>query len=174
MLIILEHETSIIYDCPLCDRQHEVTVITCESKAKVRDKMVNYIEIKYFCSCSQYDEKYFVPSDIMDENNLRARDSYKKEINLLTSSEIRAIREKYSLTQKELSNLLGWDENLIHNFETKTIQDQSYDLIIRKIDIDPLFALEQLKLNKDKFNDKRYSILVKVIEINNIKSNALH
>lgn len=153
-----------LYDCPLCDRQHKVTVITSKSKAMIKGRIVEFDETKYYCPNSQYDEKYFVPSYIMDENNQRARDAYRKEMNLLTSSEIKAIREKYSLTQKEMSNLLGWGDVTIQRYEEKIIQDETYDSIIRRLDTEPLFALEQFQIHSNKFENNRYCELVKIIK----------
>jgi len=45
-----------------------------------------------------------------DLNLLSARDTFRKEHNLLTSNEIRSIREKYKLSQSDLALILGWEK----------------------------------------------------------------
>lgn len=144
----------IIYDCPFCDKEHEVEVIKEKSTMLIKGKKVEYDKVVYYCG--EEDEE-FCPSKIMDQNLLRARDSYRKSEGLLTSSEIKQIREKYKLTQKEYSNLLGWGDVTIQRYETKKIQDSTYDSIMRLTLENPSYCLNMLESNKNKFSEKRYN-----------------
>ena len=144
------------YSCPLCEKTHKVKVYEEETKALIKNKPVGYKEIFYFCPESNEE---FYPEKIMDENLVKARDSYKRLGGLLTSSEIKEIRNYYGLSQKELSNLFGWGDITIQRYENKAIQDETYDEVLRRAKDDPMFAYDELKKHKDKFNAERFKDL---------------
>lgn len=91
-------------------------------KVKVKDLEINYDE-----KCA-YDEKsgeeIFV-REIEIENDIKLFDIYKKEKGLMTSYEIKELREKYGLTQKEFAKVLGLGEVSINRFENGSIQTAS-------------------------------------------------
>ena len=136
------------YSCPLCEKTHKVKVCEEEAKVFVKNKPVEYKEIYYLCPES--DEEFY-PEKIMDENLTKARDAYKRLCGLLTSSEIKEIRNYYGLNQKEFSNLFGWGDITIQRYENKAIQDETYNEVLRRAKDDPLFVFDELKKHKDKF-----------------------
>lgn len=85
----------------------------------------------------------------MNKNLLNARNAYRKKKGLLTSDEIVAIRESYGLSQVDLAKLLGWGEATISRYESKAIQDEAYDMMLRLVKDDPLKAMELLKKNSN-------------------------
>ncbi|MDA8226674.1 MAG: DUF4065 domain-containing protein [Desulfitobacterium hafniense] len=109
----------------------------------------------------------------MDENLLRARDAYRQKKGLLTSNEIVNIRIYYGLTQSDFSALLGWGDVTVTRYESKTIQDETYDNIMRMVYENPLFALECIEKHKDRFTSDKYTkfrknIANKVGEVGNL------
>ena len=62
-----------------------------------RDEMVEYLQVYYIDSLTN-DEVYF--KSVEKENKLRLIDGYKRLKGLLSSIDIREIRNKYDLTQK--------------------------------------------------------------------------
>lgn len=145
--------TNVIHDCPFCDSEHSMELQTGVSKALVKDEPVEYVQTVYYCPV---EDEEFVPAKLMDENLLSARDAYRKMKGLLTSGEIKEIRQYYGLTQKELSNLLGWGEVTIQRYETKLIQDETYDSILRFLIDNPGYALELLNKHRNLFDMDRY------------------
>ncbi|MCR5033004.1 MAG: DUF4065 domain-containing protein [Lachnospiraceae bacterium] len=100
-----------------------------------------------------------------NENLLNARNAYRMKHGLLTSDEIVAIRESYGLSQVDLARLLGWGEATISRYESKAIQDEAYDNMLRLIKDNPLQALEFLKKNADKFPGlKKVDVRTKIVE----------
>lgn len=158
------------YDCPLCDKVHKVQVKKRISNASLKNESIEYEQIYYYCPvCGEE----FVPSKLMDENLLRVRDTYRRAKRLLTSDEIREIRRKFNLTQKEFSNLLGWGDVTIQRYESKLIQDETYDSMIRMVSDNPSFALNLLDkhkatFNEGKFNDIRETIKQRIREQGNL------
>lgn len=143
--------------CPLCDKEHEVEERERLSSINIKGECVKYKEVYFECKETNEEENEFVSAKMMDENLLRSRDVYRKEHNMLTSLEIKQIRQKYGVTQAEFSYMLGLGEVTITRYETKLIQDTTYDTMMKLMDKNAMFALESLEANKEKFkNRERY------------------
>ena len=152
-------------DCPLCDKTHEVEERKRNATITIKGEKVTYEERFYFCANADEEENEFETGSMANENLLNARNAYRVKQGLLTSDEIVAIRESYGLSQVDLARLLGWGEATISRYESKAIQDDSYDIMLRLIKDNPLQTLEFLKRNADKFSaHKRYEIRSKIVE----------
>ncbi len=152
-------------DCPLCDKTHEVEERLRMTSIVIKDEEVAYEERFYFCGNADEDENEFETGTMTNINLFNARNAYRRKMGLLTSDEIIEIRESYGLSQVDLSRLLGWGEATIARYESKAIQDEAYDTILRLIKDNPLKALEFLKKNGEKFSDsKRHEIRGKMVE----------
>lgn len=146
-------------DCPICNQTHKIEFRERVTQALLKDEVVEYKEKYYVCDLSDEEENEFTPAKIMDENLLRVRDAYRVKKNLLTSSQIASIRKYYNLTQSEYSNLLGWGDITVTRYESKSIQDETYDNIMKISKENPLFTLECLEKHKEKFSDEKYSTI---------------
>lgn len=152
-------------DCPLCDKTHEVEERKRFATITLKGDKVTYEEKFYFCANSDDEENEFETGSMTNENLLNARNAYRVKHGLLTSDEIVAIRESYGLSQVDLARLLGWGEATISRYESKAIQDEAYDTMLRLIKDNPLKALEFLKKNADKFSGhKRLEVRSKIVE----------
>ena len=152
-------------DCPLCDKTHEIEERKRFATITLKGDKVTYEERFYFCANADDDENEFETGSMTNENLLNARNAYRVKHGLLTSDEIVAIRESYGLSQVDLARLLGWGEATISRYESKAIQDEAYDTMLRLIKDNPLQALEFLKKNTDKFPDfKRIEVRSKIVE----------
>lgn len=138
-------------NCPLCGKMHDVEERTRVASLTIKGEEVSYRERFYFCINADEDEREFETGVMNNQNLLNARNAYRAKMGLLTSNEIVAIRESYGLSQVDLAKLLGWGEATISRYESKAIQDEAYDTMLRMIRDNPLQALEFLKKNEDKF-----------------------
>ena len=145
----------IMMDCPLCDKVHEIEERRRNTSVSIKDTEVNYEETYYYCCNSKEDECEFENGKMLNSNLLNARNSYRRLKGYLTSYEIVKIREKYGVSQVELAKLLGWGEATISRYESKAIQDEAYDNMLRLVKNDPLKALEFLEKNSEKFSVER-------------------
>jgi putative zinc finger/helix-turn-helix YgiT family protein len=151
--------------CPLCDKTHEIEERKRITTITLKGEEVTYEERFYFCANADEDENEFETGAMTNENLLNARNAYRVKMGLLTSDEIVAIRERYGLSQVDLAKLLGWGEATISRYESKAIQDEAYDTMLRLIKDNPLQALEFLKKNAEKFPVmKRIDIRAKIVE----------
>ena len=151
--------------CPLCDKTHEIEERKRITTIILKGEEVTYEERFYFCANADEGENEFETGAMTNENLLNARNAYRVKMGLLTSDEIVAIRESYGLSQVDLAKLMGWGEATISRYESKAIQDEAYDIMLRLIKDNPLQALEFLKKNADKFSMmKRLEIRAKMVE----------
>ena len=152
-------------DCPLCDRKHEVEERKRVATIILKGEEISYEEKFYLCAYADADENEFESGSMTNANLLNARNAYRVKHGLLTSEEIVAIRENYGLSQVDLARLLGWGEATISRYESKAIQDEAYDTMLRLVKDNPLIALDFLKKNAVKFSDqKRAEIRTKIVE----------
>lgn len=107
------------------------------------------------------------------ENDTRLYDLYKKQVNLLTSSEIKAIRKKYDMNQKEFALAIGVGEITIHRFENGSIQTESVDSII-KLSEDPDIMYNLLIKNQNNLSNNDFNkFLNKVIALKKLKHHKI-
>ena len=141
--------------CPLCDKDHEIEERTRTVTTIIKGEKVSCQETYFFCQNCDEDENEFVTGKMENDNLLNARNAYRKAHGLLTSSEIVKIREKYGLSQVDLAKLLGWGEATISRYESKAIQDDAYDNVLRIINDNPLTAISFLSKHANKFSDSK-------------------
>lgn len=152
-------------NCPLCDKTHEIEERKRLATTIIKGDKVTYEESFFVCVNMDEEENEFETGSMANENLINARNSYRVDHGLLTSYEIVAIRESYGLSQVDLARLLGWGEATISRYESKAIQDEAYDTMLRLIKDNPLQALEFLKKNADKFSGpKRQEVRSKIVE----------
>ena len=151
--------------CPICGKTHEVEERTRQTVMVIKSDAVSYEETYFFCGSSAVDECEFENGAMVNANLMNARNAYRKMHGLLTSDEIIAIRQLYGLSQVDLARLMGWGEVTISRYESKAIQDDSYDSMLKLVRDDPLKALELLEVNKAAFDLEKYlSIKAKMKE----------
>ncbi|OLN32462.1 type II TA system antitoxin MqsA family protein [Desulfosporosinus metallidurans] len=160
-------------DCPLCNKIHAIEERKGTTQAIIKNEVVDYEQVYYCCALSDEEENDFVPGGIMDENLLRARNAYRVKKGLLTSDDIAKIRSFYGLTQSDFAALLGWGDVTVTRYESKFIQDETYDNIMRMVYNNPMFALGCLERHKERFNPEKYakirkSIKERVVELGNL------
>ena len=157
-------------DCPICNTFHQVEERARMTSTTIKGEKVFYEEHFYVCrnsssTPSSKEHNEFKTDALDDANLMSARNAYRKAHNLFTSDEIIAVRENYGLTQVELAKLLGWGEATVARYESKSIQDEAYDTMLRLIKENPLMAIQFLDKNGDKFQEpKRMQIRTKMIE----------
>ena len=132
--------------CPNCEEHTEVTLGVEREVYNVRGEPIE-IEAEVV-TCPKCDTKIF--DEERDSRNLeKAYSHYRDKHNLLSPNEIRTIREKYGLSQRALSRLLGWGEITIHRYENGAIQDNAHDKLLRLIQ-DPQNMQKLLEASQNK------------------------
>ncbi len=150
--------------CPLCGKEHEIEERMRTAGIIIKEDEVFYEETFYCCPNMGDEENEFEMGPMINKNLMNARNAYRRKHGLLTSDEIVSIREKYGLSQVDLARLLGWGEATIARYESKAIQDEAYDTMLRLIRDNPLEALELLKKHSDRLSAKKAVVQNRIIE----------
>lgn len=139
--------------CYSCMKEHEVQVVEVEENGTFKNEMVSFrANYEY---CSNIDE-YSETEEMLKLNSLAQKDAYRKKVKLLTSAEIRTIRDKYGISQKEFSEVLDWGKATITRYENHHVQDRAHDEILRMIDSDPQWFIGMLERAKERIMPKAY------------------
>ena len=137
--------------CLHCDEEKEYYLQKEKRVVNVKGDVFEVtLNVAYCAFCH---EKVF-PDSVGKENDLIVYDAYRKRHNLLTSEEIKAIRKKRNMSQRELAAFIKCGEKNIARYENGTIQDRVFDYLIRMVGDDNCYnALKQL--NEKTFSTKR-------------------
>ena len=101
------------------------------------------------------------------ENDIILYNMYRSKKGLLLPNEIKAIREQYGVSQKNLSKILGWGKKTITRYENGSIQDLGHNKMLNLIK-DPIVMNELLITPniKEELGEKEYTKLKhKIIEM---------
>lgn len=153
-------------NCPICGQAHEVKEIEDDAQVIIKGELITYKERYFYCKNAEIDESEFIPTRMANKNLLAARDNYRKRHHLLTSNDIVELRKDYNLSKVGLARLLGWGEATISRYESKSIQDESHDMILRLIRKDPLTILDLLERNGSKFTNSEKKAIQDKVEQN--------
>lgn len=135
--------------CPECN--HELKRIengTLQTKHKTSNGCKDIlVENLSYSKCDYCNEIFYNPDDLDNyEIQLeKALEKERKNENLLTAKEIKAIRKKYNLTQLQLELLLKIGPKNVAKWETyKSNQSKTIDKLLRNMNDDYCFFLKML------------------------------
>ena len=133
--------------------EHDVDIVELKEKSVFKGMNLEFAVTYEYCSNT---DEFLENEDMIRANDLSLKDAYRRELGLLTSLEIKNIREKYGISQKDFAKILDWGKSTITRYENHQVQDRAHDDILRKIDSDPEWLLEFLNRTKDKLSLKAY------------------
>ena len=113
------------------------------------------IEILETVRINLKDKEEIFDEELENKNLENIYNQYRKKHSLLTPNRIKETREKYGVSQRAFSRILGWGEVTIHRYETGALQDRSHnDALVLLENPDNMKIL--LENNKNKINSKDY------------------
>jgi len=135
-----------LYYCDNCRDDVETRVIERDEEFPVRGDPVRVkssVRVCNVCGEDIFDEE-------LDSRNLEtAFDVYRERHDVISSSEIEALREKYGLSQRSLAALLGWGEVTVHRYESGAIPDEAHNQMLRLLG-DPRNVASLFERTKDR------------------------
>lgn len=105
--------------------------------------------------------------DVEEYHHDLALKEYRRRKGLLYTDQIKAIREKYGLSQRAFARALGFAEPTINRYELGALQDTLHNNILVLVN-DSSVMLKMASLNKDNLSEKEFTTLVETL--NTIKS----
>src|SRR5690554_2085668 len=79
--------------CLSCMKEHTVDIIETEEQVTFKGVKVKFNATYEYCANT---DEYLETEDMIRSNNLGIKDAYRVKVGLLTSNEIKHIREKYN------------------------------------------------------------------------------
>ena len=144
--------------CPYCKKE-------VEYKIEKRDvKEFRGIEINSYenvAVCKECHQDLYV-NEIEEKNNERIYEIYREKANIIKPQDIVKLREKYDISQRELTAILGFGKMTINRYERGGVPTKSQSDYIRLlIDNDNKF-IEKVKeaYKNGNINDKTYEKIV--------------
>ena len=114
--------------CPSCERETELVHVKKVEEINVKGVAIP-VEVDRF-RCVECGEEFDNPSPAFDPLAAAYRE-YRRRKGMVQPEQIRAFRDKYNLTQRELSDLLGFGGATLSRYENGTLQDEAHDMILR-------------------------------------------
>lgn len=148
--------------CPCCMEEHEVNKVHIEEQMSFKDMPVIYTAEYFYCDSA---DEFYMDEEMISSNDIRMKDAYRESNGLLTSKEIGAVREKYSISQKDLCTLLGWGGKTITRYEGHQVQDRAHDTILRKLDQDPEWFMDLLLESQGGISAEAYKRYFKIASL---------
>lgn len=136
--------------CGKCDDEVECEIVKKKRNITVKDTTFECEE--YVPICKKCGEEIWL-WEVEKENDKIVYNKYKQEIGLLSSEEIKEIRKKRHLSQRQLANLLCIGEKDITRYENGGIQTRAIDQMIRVVADDELYK-KFCKLHEERNKDK--------------------
>ena len=144
--------------CPYCKEEVEYKIEKRELK-EFRGIEVNTFE--NVAICNECNQDLYV-NKIEDENNERIYKVYREKANIIKAEDIVKLREKYDISQRELTAILGFGKMTINRYERGGLPTKSQsDYIKLLIENDDKF-IEKVKeaYEKNNINEKTYRKIV--------------
>lgn len=116
--------------CPNCEEDREYRIMSQMETLPVRGEALEITAD--ICRCDVCGEDIFDKEH--DSVNLeRAYALYRTRHGLLAPDDIRAIRERYGLSQRGMSRLLGWGEITLHRYESGALPDRVHNDLLTMV-----------------------------------------
>jgi putative zinc finger/helix-turn-helix YgiT family protein len=144
--------------CWNCGKETNLEYIEKYENILVRGENINVLVKYYKCNeCGgEYEDQNYDPLFL-------AYKEFRIHHNMMQPNEIRALRQRYGLTQKELSKLLGWGEVTLSRYDNGALQDDSHEIMLQMIK-DPHNLRERVIHNGDFLAGKKRERLVSLLE----------
>ena len=144
--------------CPYCKKEVEYRIQKRELK-EFRGIEVNTFE--NVAICNKCNQDLYV-NEIEDENNERIYQIYREKANIIKPEDIIKLREKYDISQRELTSILGLGKMTINRYERGGLPTKSQsDYIKLLIENDDKF-IEKVEeaYERSNINDKTYNKII--------------
>ena len=157
--------------CPYCKKEEEYRIEKREVK-EFRGIEINTYENVAICNACKND---LYVNEIENANNERIYELYRNKTNIIKPQDIINFRNKYNISQRELTSILGFGKMTINRYERGGIPTKSQsDYIKLLIDNENKF-IEKAKeaYEKNNITVKTYEKIVAEEEQNNITKNEV-
>ena len=146
--------------CPSCGEEKDFIIKNEKEAYPVKNELTEIeARITYCRHCGDQ-----IWNDELDPENLQAAyRKYRTDHGLLQPEEIKAIREKYALTQTAFAKILGLGEKTIARYETGSLQDMAQNNLIELARMPEAFRKKKKK-GRSKINEIEYDRAMEIVK----------
>lgn len=119
------------------------------------------INIQYY-TCRHCGDEVLDPASSPDPFGL-AYEEYRERHGFLKPSEISSWRERFHLTQEEVSKLLGIGTATLSRYENGSLQDESHDKLLRSVIDEPMNLLKMVEESDGVLEPRKRERLIKAL-----------
>lgn len=142
--------------CPLCEDVAELDHVSQEERLTIRGEEV--VLLIDYLRCRTKGHLFQDPSHSADPLDQAFRE-YRRRHSMLLPEEIREFRTANSLTQRELSAILGWGGATLSRYENGALQDEAHDRQLH-LAVDPKNLLALIKAKPEAISKETHERLL--------------
>lgn len=152
--------------CPFCKKETEYSLTKRLIKEFKKVKIDTYENVPICSSCKN--DLYV--SDIEDKNTKRIYKAYREKTDLISASDIIKLREKYNISQRELTSILGFGKMTINRYENGELPSKSQSDYLKLLINDNIKFISKVKeaYKNNTITEKTYN---KIVSKNNTNNN---
>lgn len=121
----MKTETSVVMYCPICNDDREYRWEIRQETVPIRGKPITAQVPVYVCPvCGD------TQSDRENDTMVVLYDAYRRETGMLSSADIKRIRERYGLSREAFAAVLGMSPATLYRYEGGSLQDELHDAMI--------------------------------------------
>lgn len=147
--------------CDNCGNEVATTIITKKETYSVCGEPVE-VDAKVMV-CRECGEEFFC-EELDNSTLIDAFNAYRRRHKLLLPEEIKAIREKYGLSQRAFAKLLNWGDKTIFRYENGSIQDKVHNSLLLFLR-SPARMREYLLDNETGLNERQQKKLLDTLDL---------
>lgn len=137
--------------CPNCEKERELDFIKAMEEVIVRSEAIP-VNVEYY-KCKECRSEFPDPTSTIDTLDVAYRE-YRQRHGMLQPEQIKELREKYGLTQQEMSNILGWGGATLSRYENGALQDEAHETILTLIK-EPHNLLDLIEQKPNALDEKK-------------------
>ena len=146
--------------CPYCNKDTDTTVREIQETYPVKGEDITVNAHVRVCNCCKND---IWDTELDTKNLMDAYDEYRKRHQLLSPEDIRAIRNKYKLSQTAFARVLGLGDKTITRYENGSVADAAPNNLIFLAQ-QPSNFKQLLEKNRSSISDTEYKVAQEALE----------
>lgn len=146
--------------CPSCEERTDLKYVKTTEEIIVKNEKIN-VPVEYY-KCLKCGSEFEDPNSKHDPLFLAYKE-YRRRYGMMQPEEIRDLRQRYGLTQKELCKLLGWGEVTLSRYENGALQDDTHNTILQMVK-NPQNLLNLIELQGDFLPEEKREGIVELLK----------
>ena len=153
--------------CPNCEKESDVLEIKTKESITVRNEKIE-VDVEFF-RCEECKAEF---ENTRDHDALEvAYKVYRCRHNMLEPDQIKEWRKRYGLTQKELSQILGWGDATLNRYENGALQSEAHEKFLR-LAMEPQNLIKLIEESGDILSKEKRERILNELETEEEEANS--